>query len=100
MLRWLRRQVNGDLRYWRGVRATAGRDPAGRVEAVVADCMAKRDMLTWAEHWAESDWSYSSPEVRGQMLSHQGLVMAAMRRLAAGYRGRDGWRPEWELNGD
>lgn len=101
LLRWLRREVNRNLRYWR---AYGGGLPDDRYRDLIADCKARLDMLTWAEHWAE----VSSPgrefpdpggngQVRGRMLSEAALVMAAMRRLAQGYRARDGWRGEWDL---
>jgi hypothetical protein len=93
MLKWLRRQVNGDLRYWRHA-SRAGRF---RAADVVADCKAKLAMLTWADNWHHGSWEEQPPPVSAHMAAEQGLVMAAMRRVAAGYRHRPGWRPEWDL---
>lgn len=93
MLAWLRRQVNGDLRYWRH----AGGE---RAADVAADCKAKREMLTWAENWNDRDWSQDyPPQVASVMAIERLLVIGAMRRVARGYRHRPGWKPEWDLEG-
>jgi hypothetical protein len=95
LLKWLRRQVNADLRYWR---SEPGVLPPARYASLVADCKARLDMLRWAEDWArirEPGVLPDSDRVRGEMLAHLALVMGAVRKLAQGYRDRDGWRDEW-----
>ena len=52
LLKWLRREVNRDLREWRGhLKAGTGAPLAGRLPDLVADCKAKLAMIAWAEHW-------------------------------------------------
>jgi hypothetical protein len=92
MLAWLRRQVNADLRYWRHGDHCI---PAGRVEGLVADCKARLGMLANAEHWRSASWD-DTPQIADTMTMQRMLVMAMTRRAFYGYRGRDGWRSEWD----
>jgi Family of unknown function (DUF6221) len=101
LLRWLRREVNQDLRHWRYDLAM---DPAWRAR-LIADCQAKRELLRWAEGWQEvrtleyarAHYFSERPDVEATLLSGAQLIMAAVRRVAQGYRGRPGWRDEWDL---
>jgi hypothetical protein len=52
LLKWLRREVNRDLREWRGhLKAGTGGALAGRLPDMIADCKAKLAMISWAESW-------------------------------------------------
>jgi len=99
LLTWLRREVNRDLRYWR--HDYDCEIPADRREQLVADCKAKLELIRWAENWQgvrDPDRDVPGrPDVRATLLSDLRFVMAAIRRVAAGYKGRDGWRGEWDL---
>jgi hypothetical protein len=96
LLKWLRRQVNADLRKWR----QASRDGSPDAPGLVADCRAKLRLLRWADSWIRvRDPDYpnaTDPRIRAVLRDDSVLVMAAVRYVAAGYRDRGGWRPEWE----
>ena len=97
LLKWLRREVNQDLRYWR---SEPGAIPLERYAQLVADCKAKLELIGWAESWQRvrgPDYVHPGrPDVQVALISDLRLTMAAVRRVAAGYKGRDGWREEWE----
>ena len=99
LLKWLRREANRDLRYWRHSYDTGL--PPDRREQLIADCKAKLGLLTWAENWQAirepGRLPAGRPDVQAAMTDHLKMVMAAVRRIAQGYRGRDGWRCEWDL---
>lgn len=77
MLRWLRRQVNQDLRYWRHNYADCHLTQDRR-EQLVADCKAKLVLLSWADSWARvrgPGYGYPGrPEVQAAMLANLQLV--------------------------
>lgn len=96
LLKWARRQVNADLRKWR----QAARDGNPDAPGLIADCKAKLRLLNWADGWSrvrEPDYDGSSdPRVRSALQSESALVIGSVRYLAQAWRGREGWRPEWE----
>jgi len=102
LLKWLRREVNRDLRYWR---TELGILPADRCTGLIDDCKAKLALLSWAERWqdvrtekyARDHYYASRPDVAATMEGNVRLIVHAVRRVAAGYRARDGWRPEWDV---
>lgn len=99
LLKWARRQVNGDLREWRAHLKAGTTGPlAGRLPGLVADSKAKLRLISWAESWQrvrDPDHACPDARVQAEMLAHLSLVMYAVRYLAAGYDGRDGYREEW-----
>lgn len=96
LLKWLRRRVNADLRYWRGYPGTL---PADRCAWQVQDCKARLDLLRWAEHWQEiRDPGYDMPDrVRGHDDRAPDRGHGRRPPPRAGLPGRDGWRDEWDL---
>jgi hypothetical protein len=102
MLKWLRREVNRDLRYWR---SEPGALPHDRYHDLIEDCKAKLAMLSWAEHWQDvrtpeyirDNYQPDRPDIQATMLDHLHMVNGAMRKVAAGYRDRAGWRREWDV---
>jgi hypothetical protein len=96
LLKWLRRQVNADLRKWRQGARDGNPDAAG----LIADCKAKVKLLNFAESWMrvrDSDYDGTDDvRIRGELRAHSVMVIVAVRILAVGYRDRDGWRLEWE----
>jgi hypothetical protein len=91
MLKWLRRQVNGDLRYWRH----AGLYLENRRGQLIAGFKAQLSLLDSADHWRAACWD-DQPSIKVEMESDRLLYMAVVRRAFAGYRGRPGWRDEWD----
>lgn len=98
LLKWLRREVNRDLREWRGyLRAGTGGSVAGRLPGLVLDCKAKLNLIRWAESWQvayEKD-RYRDDDMRADMLALMQMSMHGVRKVAAGYSNREGWREEW-----
>ena len=96
LLKWLRREVNRDLREWRGhLKAGTGGPLAGRLPDLIADCKAKLAMIAWAESW-QGVWTREGhQDIRWQMIEYLRFVMHGIRRVAVGYAGRPGWREEW-----
>lgn len=97
LLKWLRREVNRDLREWRGhLKAGTAGPLAERLPDLVADCKAKLAMIRWAESWQRVwDDEHYGPDIRWQMVEQLRFVMYGARKVAAGYAGREGWREEW-----
>ena len=96
LLKWARKQVNADLRKWR----QAARDGNPDAADLIADCKAKLRLLNWAENWSrvrEPDYDGSDDQrILAELQSNFTIVIAPVRYLAQAWRGRDGWRPEWE----
>ncbi len=101
LLKWLRREVNRDLRRWRSVRDQGSSVYPGQYTDLIADCKAKLALITWAEGWQKVRTSeYLQGHhvyARDTMLGYLDMVNAAVRRVAAGYSSRAGWRAEWEV---
>lgn len=92
LLKWLRREVNRDLREWRGhLKAGTGGPLTGRIPDLIADCKAKLVMIAWAEHW-HAGWL--NPDY-ALVDRERHMVMHGVRKVAAGYSNRDGYRGEW-----
>lgn len=99
LLKWLRREVNRDLREWRGHLTAAASGPlADRLPDLVADCKAKLAMIAWAESW-QGTWTneFYGPDMRWEMIERLRYIMYGIRRVAAGYARREGWREEWGI---
>lgn len=100
LLKWLRREVNRDLREWRGhLKAGAAGPLADRLPDLVADCKAKLAMIAWAESW-QNVWTEeyavgsSGHDIRPEMIERLRFVMYGIQKVAAGYTGREGYREE------
>ena len=97
LLRWLRREVNRDLRRWRDPVMCAALD---EITFRVADCKAKLELIRWAESWQRvrgPDYAPADrPDVQGAMIGKLEMIMHAVRYVAGGYRNREGYRPEWD----
>jgi hypothetical protein len=102
LLKWLRREVNRDLRYWRSVPWPI---PPGVRDGLIADAKAKLGMISWAERWQgvrtpeyiRDNYHDGRPDIQAAMLDHLQVINGMVRRVAAGYSGRAGWRREWDL---
>lgn len=91
LLKFTRRQVNQELRAWR---KRTDFDTA----AVIADCKARLRLLSWADSWMRPrERDYSEPRVTAAMRAESELVLHGIRILAQAYKGRAGWRDEWEI---
>lgn len=96
LLKWLRREVNRDLRAWRGLLKAGGAGPfAGHLPGLVDDCKAKLRMIAWAESWQGVWTAEHGPDIRPAMIEHLRYVMYGIRKMAVGYAGRAGYREEW-----
>lgn len=87
LLKWLKRQANGDLR---AARAAGDTDGIDRQKALL-------DLLRWADRWMDvRDKDYPGrPDVDAALRQDADMIMYGIRRLAYGYRHREGWRPAW-----
>jgi hypothetical protein len=92
MLRWLRSQVNRDLTYWR---RGDHQLPLERRAEMIADCKARLSWLDTVDHWQSRDWN-DQPSIKAQMESDRRFLLAHVRHVFSGFRGRDGWRVEWD----
>ena len=66
----------------------------------VADCRAKLELLNWARSWQESleqnqGYTTYGPDVAAHMAETMQTIMFAVRKIAPGYKDREGWRDEW-----
>jgi hypothetical protein len=97
LLKWLRREVNRDLRAWRALLKAGDSGPfAEHLPGLVDDARAKLVMIGWAESW-QGTWTneHYGPDVRWQMIEYLRYIMYGIRKVAAGYAGREGYREEW-----
>jgi hypothetical protein len=97
LMKWLRREVNRDLRRWRSPYMCADLD---EIAFRVADCKAKLELLNWARGWQENleynqGYANMGPNVAAHMAETMATIMFAVRKIAPGYRDREGWRDAW-----
>jgi uncharacterized protein DUF6221 len=97
LLKWLRREVNRDLRAWRGLLKASDAGPfAEHLPGLVADAKAKLRMITWAESW-QGVWTneFYGPDMRWVMVDYLRYIMYGIRKMSVGYAEREGYREEW-----
>ena len=96
LLKWLRREVNRDLRAWRALLKAGGCGPfAEHLPGLVDDAKAKLAMIAWAESWQGAWTNEYGPDIRWQIIDYLRYIMYGVRKVAAGYAGREGYREEW-----
>ena len=94
LLKWLRREVNRDLRAWRGLLEAGDSGPfAEHLPGLVDDAKAKLAMIAWAESW-HVNWLNPDYELVDR---ERRMVRFSVRKVAAGYAAREGYREEWRL---
>jgi len=98
LLKWLRREVNRDLRAWRGLLKAGDAGPfAEHLPGLADDARAKLAMIAWAESW-QGAWTneHYGPDMRWQVIERLRYIMFGVRKVAAGYAHRAGYREEWK----
>jgi hypothetical protein len=94
LLKWLRREVNRDLRGWQALQADDA--IAARQADLIADCNAKLGLIRWAISWQSvHENPYGPDRVRATMLGELEMIMFSVRQIACGYASHEGWRKEW-----
>ena len=99
LLKWLRREVNRDLRAWRALLKAGDAGPfTERLPGLVDDARAKLAMIAWAESW-QGTWTneHYRPDMRWQMIEYLRYIMFGIRKVASGKAAREGYREEWRL---
>lgn len=115
LLRWLRHEVHRDLASFRSRLKDAQRQqrhivldlhaPADKalgqelidLQDRVTDCQAKVAMIRWALAWAEHQTVISDLRIQATTDGKREMIMFAVRFVAAAYKERPGYRPEWEI---
>lgn len=97
LIRWVKREVNRDLTAFRKLYKF---QPSLSLADQIDDCLAKKQLIGWAESWAYGRTNNRyDPHIDYTLDREYQMIIFALQYVTGAYCTRPGYQPEWQMMG-